>query len=139
MNIRDLMTRNPIICTADTKLTDVAKLMRDEDIGDVLVGDEQTLCGIVTDRDIVVRGLAERDDVTTAVAGDVCSDDVCTVDVDDDIGDVVQTMEQRALRRVPVTDDGSVVGIVSLGDLATALDEESALGKISAAAPSPNQ
>ncbi len=139
MNIRELMTRNPITCSADTKLTDVAKLMRDEDIGDVLVGDEQSLCGIVTDRDIVVRGLAERDDLSAAVAGDVCSDDLCTVDVDDDVRDVVQTMEQRALRRVPVLDNGSPVGIVSLGDLATALDRESALGKISAASPSPGQ
>lgn len=139
MNIRELMTRNPVICTADTKLTDIAKLMRDEDIGDVLVGDEQELCGIVTDRDIVVRALAERGDVSSTVARDVCSDDLCTVDVDDDVRDVVQTMEQRALRRVPVLDNGSPVGIVSLGDLATALDRESALGKISAASPSPGQ
>jgi CBS domain-containing protein len=136
MNISDFMTPNPTACPTTASLADAAKAMRDEAIGDVLVCDDnQRLVGIVTDRDLVVRGLANGD-VQGLTLADVCSNDPITVRSDTPASEVVRLMTDRAVRRVPVTDeDGRPVGIVSLGDLASQLDEESALGQISSAPP----
>jgi CBS domain-containing protein len=109
--------------------------MRDRDIGDVLVTDDDgRLAGIVTDRDIVVRCLAE------GAAGDTtldraCSSEVHTLDVGSSVGDAIDMMRAHAMRRVPVVEGGRAVGIVSIGDLAVEREPDSALGDISAAAP----
>lgn len=136
MKLHDVMTTELEICPVTTPLADAATTMRDCDIGDVLVRDENgSVCGIVTDRDLVVRGLAGHSDPTSLTLGDVCAKQLHTVDVDAGLDDVVKLMEDKALRRVPVMGGDDVVGIVSLGDLAEALDRESALGQISAARP----
>ncbi|HEX6219453.1 MAG TPA: CBS domain-containing protein, partial [Acidimicrobiia bacterium] len=93
------------------------------------------LCGIVTDRDIVVRGLAEGMDPETAAIDDVCKHDVVTVGSRDAVAEAVKLMEQHAIRRLPVVDGGELVGIVSIGDLAEERDPNSALGEISSAPP----
>ena len=136
MNISDVMTANPTTCSASASLTEAARAMRDEAIGDVLVcDDEQRLVGIVTDRDLVVRGFASATSATMTLA-DVCSGDLTTVTLDAEPSDVIRLMSDRAIRRVPVCDgDQRPVGIVSLGDLAARLDEQSVLGHISAAPP----
>jgi CBS domain-containing protein len=136
MNISDFMTPNPTTCQTTSSLSEAARAMRDESIGDVLVCDDtQRLVGIVTDRDLVVRGLANGD-IEGLTLADVCSNELTTVSVDTPASEVVRLMTDRAVRRVPVVEgNGRPVGIVSLGDLAAQLDEESALGQISSAPP----
>jgi CBS domain-containing protein len=109
--------------------------MRDADVGDVLVVDEaDTLRGVVTDRDIVVRGLATGLDASTPI-GELCSPELLTVSPDEPTDVVADLMASAAVRRVPVVESGRPVGIVALGDLAVRRDPESALGSISAAPP----
>lgn len=135
MRARDVMTNDLVTCDAQRPLRDAACLMRDHDIGDVLVMKDGEVCGIVTDRDIVVRGLADHGDASSLTLGDVCSKGVYGVSPDSSIEDVLDVMEQHAVRRVPVMEQSQPVGIVSIGDLAVEKDRESALAKISAAAP----
>jgi CBS domain-containing protein len=130
---RDIMTPNPVSIPAEATLTEAARLMRDEDIGDVLVTHDGQLRGIITDRDIVVRAIADGIDPPTSAVEDCCSSELLVVDADDQLGDVVAIVRDRAIRRLPVTEDGRLVGIISLGDLARHKDPESALADISAA------
>lgn len=132
--IRDVMTPNPIAVPADTSVADTARVMRDQAIGDVLVTRDDVLLGIVTDRDLVVRALAEGIDPQTTVER-FCSDKLHVVKADDKVGETVQLLRDKAIRRVPVVDDGQVVGIVSIGDLARERDPSSALADISSAPP----
>jgi CBS domain-containing protein len=134
--ISEVMTSNPVAMTTDATLQAAAQAMRDRDIGDVIVTKpDGTLCGIVTDRDIVVRGIAEGVDPGSATLDDVCKHQVVTVGPDEPVAAAVKAMEEHAIRRLPVVDNGSLVGIVSIGDLAVERDPESALGEISAAPP----
>lgn len=133
--INDIMTKRLVTVGVQTPLVEAARLMRDTDIGDVLVVDDGRLRGILTDRDMVVRGVAENKDLENTTVQDVCSPDLVTVRPDDDAGRAVDLMRQHALRRLPVTEaDDHLVGIVTLGDLAVERDEQSALADISSAA-----
>ena len=133
--IRDVMTVDPVTVPASATLTEAARLMRDSDVGDVLVEREGELWGIVTDRDIVVRAVADGKAPADVQIGDVCSGPVESLTPDDSVEDAVETMRTKALRRLPVCDNGHAVGIVSLGDLAMSRDSTSALADISAAPP----
>jgi CBS domain-containing protein len=135
MNVRDVMTPNPVTCLPSTSVYEAAELMRDRDIGDVLVQDESGLRGIVTDRDLVVRGLAERLDPASATLEQLCSDDVRSVGPDDSVESVIELMRNAAIRRVPVVEGGHAIGIVAIGDLAARQDNNSVLGDISSSAP----
>jgi CBS domain-containing protein len=132
--IDDVMTKNPVSLQATATAVEAARLMRDRKIGDVIVLDDGQVCGIVTDRDIVVRGLAEKGDANIKL-GDICSQDLVSLEPDSRIGEAIKLMEEKALRRLPVVEGGKPVGIVSLGDLAVETDQKSALGQISAAPP----
>jgi CBS domain-containing protein len=134
--IQDVMTPDPVAIPKTAPVTDAAKAMKDQDIGDVIVRDDGHVCGIVTDRDIVVRVLAEGRDPSSTKVGEVCSDQPVTVTPDADVSEAVRIMREKALRRLPVVDNGRPVGIVSLGDLAIEQDPNSALADISEAAPS---
>jgi CBS domain-containing protein len=113
---------------------DAARAMRERDLGDVIVVDDKdALCGIVTDRDIVVRAVADDRDPSQVRLGDICSRDLTTIDASAPVKDAVKLMRERALRRLPVVESGRPVGIVSLGDLAIERDPESTLADISAA------
>lgn len=133
--IRDVMTPNPVVLDATSSLTEAARNMRDQDIGDVIVQNDGSVCGIVTDRDIVIRGLAQGGDPNSTTLGDVCSTDLHMVGSDADVMQAVELMRDQAIRRLPVVDDGQAVGVVSIGDLAIERDRESALADISAAPP----
>jgi CBS domain-containing protein len=133
--VRDVMTTDLVTCPSSARIKDAAGYMRDRDIGDVLVVDDGSIRGIVTDRDIVVRCVAEGADVREATVGDVCSGRLTTVASDASIEDAARIMRDNALRRLPVVDGGKPVGIVTLGDLAVDADPRSALGGISAARP----
>ncbi len=132
--VRDVMTANPITLPASATFTDAARVMRDADVGPVVVLHEDgSLCGVVTDRDLVIRGAADGLDPTVTRLEAVCSREVLTVRPDDDVVQAMQLMRDRAIRRLPVVEAGRVVGIVSLGDIAVRQDPESVLGAISAA------
>jgi CBS domain-containing protein len=128
------MTPNPTVCSADTSAAQAARMMRDQGIGDVLV-EHDGLLGIVTDRDIVTRAVAEGRDPQQVRLGDICTRDVETVSPDMSVDDVIRLMSDRAVRRVPVVEAGKPVGIVALGDLAVDRDRRSLLADISAAPP----
>jgi CBS domain-containing protein len=117
----------------DLDLVTVARAMRDEDIGAVLVAEGDDLLGLVTDRDLVIRGLAGGGDPARAAIGDLASTVTATIGPDDSLDKAAQIMRERAVRRLPVLEDGRPVGIVSIGDLAIEKDSASALADISAA------
>lgn len=132
--LREIMTQDLRTCPADTSLEDAAKAMRDADVGDVVVLDDAgEVCGVVTDRDITVRAVAEGRDPSTVKVDDICSHDLVTVEPATDAADAARLMREHAVRRLPVTEGGKPVGMVSLGDLAIEVDSESALADVSAA------
>lgn len=134
-HVRDIMTSRLVTVEPQTPVTTVARKMRDEDIGLVLVMEGDELRGLVSDRDLVVRALAEGGDPEQRTAASACSGDIYALTPDDEIDRAVQLMREHSVRRVPVVDHGHPVGIVSLGDLAIERDPGSALGDISAAEP----
>lgn len=131
--VSDVMTQKPVVLDAKCTVTEAARRMRNEDLGDVLVQEQGAVCGIVTDRDLVVRCIAEGDDPQEATLGEICTKQLATLDADDSVDEAVEMMESQAIRRLPVLKEGQAVGILSLGDLAKLRDPESVLGKISAA------
>jgi CBS domain-containing protein len=131
--IRDIMTGSPTAVRPELDIVTVARAMRDEDIGAVLVADDDKMYGLVTDRDLVVRGLAAGGDPSSARVGKLCSDVTATVGPDDSLDTAAQRMRESSVRRLPVVENGRPVGIVSLGDLAIEKDSDSALADISAA------
>lgn len=131
--ISELMTPDPMVYPATTSIGDAARAMRDDNVGDVLVERDGTLCGIVTDRDIVVRAVAENRN--EARLGDICSRDLVALAPGDSVEDAIQLMRDKALRRIPVCEDGHAIGVISIGDLAIERDSDSALADISSAPP----
>jgi CBS domain-containing protein len=118
MQIREVMTPQVTTVRPDAPLVEIAKIMREEDIGAVPVTENEQLLGMVTDRDIVVRALVEGHDGLDRTAADVMSPDVRSCTTDDDVEEVLRDMGNRQVRRLPVVDDDQrLVGIVSLGDL----------------------
>ncbi|WP_026341939.1 CBS domain-containing protein [Actinomadura atramentaria] len=117
--VGEVMTSGPCALPLDATLYDAARVMRDEGIGDVLVTYAGRLCGMVTDRDIVIRAVAESRDSSVTPLGDVCTADLATITVEDDTGEALRLMRERAVRRLPVVDEAQrPVGIVTMGDLA---------------------
>ncbi|MER7720957.1 CBS domain-containing protein [Streptomyces flaveolus] len=135
--VRDIMTADPVTVEPQTSVTAVARIMRDQDLGAVLVTDGDRLRGLVTDRDLVIRSVAEGGDPGETTVAGACSDDLVTVRPDDELDRAIRLMREHAVRRVPVVDEGRPVGIVALGDLAMERDPGSALGDISVARPNP--
>ncbi|WP_242903384.1 CBS domain-containing protein [Actinomadura terrae] len=133
--IRDIMTGSPTSVSPELDIVTVARAMRDEDIGAVLVAEGDELRGLVTDRDLVVRGLAADGDPRQAKIGGITSSVTATIGPDDSPQKAAQIMRERSVRRLPVLEDGRPVGIVSIGDLAVEEDSGSALADISAARP----
>lgn len=134
-HVRDIMTDTPVSVETGALVTDVARLMRDEDIGIVLVTREEHLRGLVSDRDLVVRALAEGTDPQHMTVADLCSEELVTVTPDDDLDRAVELMREHSIRRLPVVEGDEPVGVISLGDLAIERDRKSALGDISSARP----
>ncbi len=132
-SIREVMTPDPVTLPASSPLNEAARQMKQRDIGDVIVLEDSSVCGVVTDRDIVVRALAEDRDPKATKLADICSRDLVTLTPTDSVEDAVRLMREHTLRRLPIVDGGKPVGIVSLGDLAVERDPDSTLADISAA------
>lgn len=134
--VRDVMTPDPACVSATDTADKAAQLMRDRDVGSIVVTEDAgSVAGIVTDRDIVVRAVADGKNPAEVKVSEVASGNPTTLSADESIGDAIQRMRQENIRRLPVVDGDQPVGIVSLGDLAKEQDPDSVLGDISAAPP----
>jgi|SRR5690606_10526670 CBS domain-containing protein len=121
MDIKSIMTPDPRCCTRATPLREVARMMRDEDVGQIPVLEEagsRTLAGVVTDRDIIVRVVATGTDPVSVTAGDCMSAPAVTLGEDASLADCARVMAAEQIRRVPIVDaDGALCGIVSQADV----------------------
>lgn len=133
--VRELMSPDPTTIDAKESVAKVATVMRDEGVGAVVVLDGKRLKGIVTDRDIAIRAVADRKDPWTTTVGEIASQQLASLTPDDTVERAIELMRKRALRRLPVVEDDRTVGILSIGDLAVQRDPSSALADISAAPP----
>ncbi len=123
MNVRELMTTAPITVQPDATLGEVAVLMKQEDCGSIPVVEDGRLVGIVTDRDIVIRGIAAGSDPKTQRVSTVMSADPVTIRPDDDLADAEKVMADRQIRRLPVVENGKLVGIIVTAQIARAADK----------------
>lgn len=133
--LSDVMTKNPETVQADASLNEAAAVMAETNVGDVIVMDEDRIHGILTDRDIVVRALAEGRDQAFTSCGQIDSTELKTARPDDSVSDALALMSDNAIRRLIVEENGQPVGIVSLGDLADMSQSQQALEKVSTASP----
>lgn len=118
MPLRDYIDREIVACSPDDSIQTVAHIMKENDVGAVLVTEEGIPRGILTDRDLVVRCIAEENDCEVTLARDVMSRSVETISVDDGIYSVVKKMKEGGVRRLPVVDDdGKAVGLLSFEDI----------------------
>ena len=121
---REIMTSNVKTATRDMPLRDVAAIMRDGDMGSIPVVEDGKLVGIVTDRDIVVRSIADGKDASTPV-GDAMTTEIFAVRPDDFVFEAIRLMGDKQVRRVPVVDsDGALAGIIAMADIALEMEDE---------------
>ena len=123
MKVRELMTTEPITVEPDATLGEVATLMKQEDCGSIPVVEAGRLVGIVTDRDIVIRGVAGGTDPKTQRVSTIMSADPVTIGADDDVTEAEKIMADRQIRRLPVIEDGRLVGIIVTAQIARADDK----------------
>jgi CBS domain-containing protein len=133
-SIREVMTPDPRTVQPDATLQDAARQMSQDDIGAVLVKENGSV-GILTDRDIVVRAVAEHKDPSSTKVGDVASHGVAALSPDQSVEDAIKIVREKNVRRIPVLEGDKPVGIVSIGDLAIERDTSSALADISSEPP----
>jgi CBS domain-containing protein len=132
--VRDAMTQTVHAAAVTASIVTVAQVMRDEDVGSLPVVEEGRLIGIVTDRDIVLRAVAEGIDLQTLTAGDLASHDPIAVEPGQDLHRALALMARHRIRRLPVVEDGQLVGMVAQADVALEAGEKDAgamLGEIS--------
>jgi CBS domain-containing protein len=129
MKVRDVMTSEVITATADTSLEEIATMMKSEDTGAIPVVEEDELLGLITDRDIVLRCVAEGRDPAEVSAEDALSENLEVVDPDTEIQVALDLMGRHQIRRLPVVDRGKLVGMVSIGDLAVKQGDEQETGE----------
>ncbi len=131
--VRDVMTPGPIGVDYHQSVGEAARAMRDWGVGAILVVSNESLYGLVTDRDLVVRAVAEARGADEPV-GPLSSGNLIGVDADADVHEAMRLMRQHAVRRLPVLEAGQVAGIVSLGDLAMQDEPDLAFAQLSAIA-----
>ena len=129
-SINEVMTHDPRTVQKGASLREVATAMREADTGAIIVTHEGRFAGIVTDRDIVVRAVAEGRG-SDATVDEVVTESVQTLTPDQTVDDAIEIVRSQNVRRVPVVQDGRPVGIVSIGDLAIVRDDGSALADLS--------
>jgi CBS domain-containing protein len=138
VQIREIMTRNPVVTRPDTTLREAAQTMRELDSGVLPIGEGDRLLGMLTDRDITVRAVAEGKDPSSTAVREVMSSEVVYCLEDEDEREAAAKMEQHQLRRLVVLDrDQRLVGIVSLGDLAVHTADDRIAGEVTEAVSEP--
>ena len=139
-SVRDAMTENPRSIGASASVVEAARLMREGDIGSLPITDDEELVGMITDRDITTRVVAEASDLAATSVGDVYSQDLISVEPDKDLEEAVQLMARHQVRRLPVVENGRLVGIVAQADVALALREnEQKTGELVEAISEPSE
>lgn len=118
MKVQDIMTTEVATASPDSTLEEVASMMKEEDTGAIPIIDDDELVGIITDRDIVLRCIAEGRDATETNVEDILTEDLVTIAPDADVEEAARIMSERQIRRLPVVVEGELVGVVSLGDIA---------------------
>jgi CBS domain-containing protein len=136
-SVRDAMTENPRSIGQSASVVEAARLMREEHIGSLPITDDEQLVGMITDRDITTRVVAEAADPTTTSVGDVYSRDVVSVGPDNDLDEALQLMARHQVRRLPVVENGRLVGIVAQADVA--LRENEKTGQLVGAISEPSE
>ena len=131
--VREIMTPRAVVVPPDASLVEAAQLMRAQDIGDVLVASDQQVLGMLTDRDITLRAVADGADPLTVSARAVCTPNPVVVGPHDEVSVAEGLMREHAVRRLPVVEDGRLVGMVCIGDIARAREPHSTLAEISRA------
>jgi CBS domain-containing protein len=117
-SVRDVMTENPASIGASASVVEAARLMREAHIGSLPITDDEKVVGIITDRDITTRVVAEAADPTTTSVGDVYSRDLISVEPDHDLEEALELMARHQVRRLPVVENGRLVGMVAQADIA---------------------
>ena len=139
-SVRDAMTENPRSIGASASVVEAARLMREGDIGSLPITEDEKLVGMITDRDITTRVVAEAADPSTTSVGDVYSRDLISVEPDSDLEQAVELMARHQVRRLPVVEDGRLVGIVAQADVALTLKEnEQKTGELVEAISEPSE
>lgn len=128
--VKDVMSDGVVTVLPEASPAEVAQLMRDQDIGDVVVACDDVVVGLITDRDITVRAVADGADPLALSAGSVCTPNPVVIGPYQSAGQAVALMRQFAVRRLPVVADDRAVGLVSLGDPARERDPRPALADI---------
>jgi CBS domain-containing protein len=123
-SVRDTMTESPRSIAASASVVEAARMMRKEHIGALPITDNEQLVGMITDRDIATRVVAEAADPKTTSVGDVSSRDLISVEPDKDLEEALQLMARHQVRRLPVVEDGRLVGIVAQADIALKENEK---------------
>ncbi len=117
MKVRDIMTKDIACLRSDDSLEHAAQLMKQYNCGSLPVCTQDKLIGIITDRDITVRSVAAGEDVSQKRVGDIMTNDVVFANPETDVGDAARIMSDRQIRRLPVVENNSLIGIVALGDI----------------------
>mgnify|MGYP001167793434 CR=1 FL=1 len=130
MQIKDIMSKNVEIVSPDTFLTEIAQRMHQRDCGCILIAKNDRLIGVITDRDLLIRGIAEGHNPDTTEVGEVMTKRILYCRDTDETLNVSLNMARNKVRRLPVLDENKrLIGIISLGDLAANLDDYNICGK----------
>jgi CBS domain-containing protein len=133
--VREVMTTVPQTIASTASLREAAELMRRADVGDVLVTDGGEVRGILTDRDIAIRAVAEDRDILTTLVADVLTPSVVSIPPTATVQEAIELMRKHDVRRLPVVEAGRPIGVVSIGDLAVSREPASLLADITVAPP----
>jgi len=136
-SVRDTMTENPRSIKTSASVVEAARLMREEHVGSLPITDDEQLVGMITDRDITTRVVAEAEDPMKTSVGDVYSRDLITVEPDEGLDEALQLMARHQVRRLPVIENGRLVGIVAQADIA--LSESKKTGELVEAISEPSE
>jgi CBS domain-containing protein len=124
--VREAMTSNPRTTSSSQSLAEAAQIMKSEDVGSVPVVDEGKLVGVITDRDIAIRGVAEGADARSTHVGEIASRDLVTVEPQEDLDEALALMARNRVRRLLVVESGRLVGILAQADVAEEVKEKKA-------------
>jgi CBS domain-containing protein len=130
MRAEDVMTREPVTLGPEATLGEAATLMRQEDCGSIPIVEAGRLVGIVTDRDIVIRAVAAGKDPRSTRISEIMSADPVCIDPKTDVDEASKVMADRQIRRLPVVDDGKLVGILVIGQIARRDPDEQQTGEV---------
>ena len=129
MKAQDIMTKNPSCVTPDTRVQDAARLMKNEDVGIIPVVESQgskKLVGVITDRDIAIRVVADGSASSNSSVRDIMTSNITTSAPGDSVKDVMELMGREQVRRIPIVDKGELVGIIAQADIVREADDKRA-------------